>query len=211
MINKKYELIPEPNGFFRIRALRSFNNVVKGDLGGIVSSEHNLSHEGDCWIGEKATVINRASVSDNAQVMGWAVVSDHAVIRGNGYVGNNAEVSDYAVVLDNAQVYGYAKVRGHACVSDKAQVYGAAIVMGDYYLCGDTHVSSGILDKVVEKPKRTVQYLLTYQDVNNATVNIFGDKKYINRFLKALSDGHAPVVYKVRPQSLYTESYRKII
>ncbi|ADR52491.1 hypothetical protein CKC_03710 [Candidatus Liberibacter solanacearum CLso-ZC1] len=61
---KKFELTDETqehNGvtLHRIKALRDINNVgfnvKKGDLGGWVRSEFNLSHDGDCWIGENAT------------------------------------------------------------------------------------------------------------------------------------------------------------
>ncbi|WP_375630582.1 MULTISPECIES: hypothetical protein [unclassified Bartonella] len=52
---KKYELTDETievddHTLYRIRALRDFGDVKKGDLGGWVESEDNLSHEGNCWI-----------------------------------------------------------------------------------------------------------------------------------------------------------------
>ena len=53
-MEKKYKLINSNiwNGkkIYRIEALRSFGNVKKGDFGGWVEGEHNLSHEGNCWI-----------------------------------------------------------------------------------------------------------------------------------------------------------------
>ena len=56
---KKYELVGPPNeyGLYRIRALRDIvKTIEKGDLGGLVEGEHNLSHEGDCWIDYGARV-----------------------------------------------------------------------------------------------------------------------------------------------------------
>lgn len=35
---------------FRIRALRDFGDVKKGDLGGYIAGEENLSHYEDCWV-----------------------------------------------------------------------------------------------------------------------------------------------------------------
>lgn len=53
---KKYELLIDDTidvfgiTLFRIKALISFGNVAKGDLGGYVKKEDNLSHSGDAWV-----------------------------------------------------------------------------------------------------------------------------------------------------------------
>jgi hypothetical protein len=50
-MKKKYELIKSDiPGLYRIKAVRDFSDVKKGDIGGYVESEDNLSHEGDCWV-----------------------------------------------------------------------------------------------------------------------------------------------------------------
>ena len=56
MLEKKYELVKDMTltsrvGLLhRIRALKDFSDVKKGDLGGYVSSERNLSHYDNCWV-----------------------------------------------------------------------------------------------------------------------------------------------------------------
>ena len=78
---KKYELTSEfvTNFFgkklFRIKALSSFGNVKKGELGGFVETEKNLSHDGDAWVTDNAWVTNNARVTNNA---------DYAVVKGFG-------------------------------------------------------------------------------------------------------------------------------
>ena len=52
----------------RIQALKSFGDVTKGDFGGWVASEANLSQEGLCWVSEKARVYGAARVFENACV-----------------------------------------------------------------------------------------------------------------------------------------------
>ena len=43
-MEKKYELIPsDREGLYRVKALRDFNDVKKGDIGGYIQSERNLS------------------------------------------------------------------------------------------------------------------------------------------------------------------------
>lgn len=46
----------------RIRALRSFGNVNKGDLGGWLEKEENLSHERNSWVSGGAQVFGDARV-----------------------------------------------------------------------------------------------------------------------------------------------------
>lgn len=64
----------------RIRALRSFGNVNKGDLGGWLEKEENLSHERNSW------VYDDAQVFDDAQVYGNARVYDGARVYGDAQI-----------------------------------------------------------------------------------------------------------------------------
>ena len=66
---KKYELLNIRDGKARrIIALRDIPryNVKAGDLGGWVESEHNLSQDGDYWVGGNARVDCHARVFGNA-------------------------------------------------------------------------------------------------------------------------------------------------
>ena len=90
---KKFELTAEfvTNVFgkklFRIKALVAFGNVEKGELGGFIEKEDNLSHSGNAWVSDNAQVSGNAWVSGNARVSGDAWVSgdaDYAVVAGFG-------------------------------------------------------------------------------------------------------------------------------
>ena len=63
---------------FRIKALVSFGDVEKGEFGGYVQKEENLSHSGDAWVYGNAKVYGDALVSGNAWVYGDAEVSGNA-------------------------------------------------------------------------------------------------------------------------------------
>ena len=95
---------------FRIKALVSFGDVEKGEFGGYVQKEENLSHSGDAW------------VYGNAKVYGNAEVYGDAKVYGNAWVSGNAEVYGDAKVYGNAWVYGNAEVYGDAWVSGNAKV-----------------------------------------------------------------------------------------
>ena len=62
---KKYILYKqESNGLWRIRACKDFGTVKKGEFGGLVESESNLSHEGTCWIRDGMKVTGKTRVVD---------------------------------------------------------------------------------------------------------------------------------------------------
>lgn len=132
MATKKYEILKNKsvihksivyNGrrLYRITALKDFvtvdgRKVYKGEIGGFVESENNLSQEGTCWIFDDAIVYDDAVICDNAIVC------------------------DAAKVCNEAKVYDKAKVTGCACISKSAKVYGTAFVYGYAKVCGDAEV-----------------------------------------------------------------------
>ena len=118
-MEKKYELIPsDKEGLYRVKALKDFNDVKKGDIGGYIQSENNLSQYDDCWI------------------------YDDAVVRDNAIVCHNAKVCDYAGLYDNAQICGNAQIWGDAVVQGNAEVSGDTIVQGNAIIGGDAMISS---------------------------------------------------------------------
>ena len=113
---KKFELTAETNvllgrTLYRIRALRAFGDVDKGELGGFIEKETNLAHEGNAWVSGNAIVSGNARVSGNAWVSGNARVSGNAWVSGNARVFNNAIVSGASEVYGNARVSGNAEIK----------------------------------------------------------------------------------------------------
>ena len=86
-MKKKYKLIKSDKktiggkSLYQIKALFVFGIVKKGEFGGYIEKEVNLSHSGDAW------------VSGDAQVYGNAWVSGDARVYGNAQVYGNARVS----------------------------------------------------------------------------------------------------------------------
>ena len=89
---KKYKLMERDrivvgkSVLYRIESIQSFSNVKKGDLGGYVEKEDNLSHRGNCWVGDDAKVCGNAWVYDTV----W--VSEDAQVSGNTQVSGDARV-----------------------------------------------------------------------------------------------------------------------
>src|SRR5260363_397497 len=119
-MSKKYELLKEDciehdgRTLYRIRALRDFEYVGTGQLGGYIEKEENLSHEGEAWVSGKAWVFDDAQVSGNTRVSGTARVYGSTQVSGNAWVYDNAQVSG------NVQVSGNARVSGDACIDSNS-------------------------------------------------------------------------------------------
>ena len=118
-MNKKYKFTGETLQYegitlHRIQALRSFGDVKEGDIGGWIEKESNLSHYGNCWVGEEAWVCEDARVSEDAQIYGSARVYGHAQVFGS------ARVHEYA------QVFGSARVHEHVQVCENDLVFRAS-------------------------------------------------------------------------------------
>ena len=138
-MEKKYILTDDVIDFnghtlHRIKAVRDFDCVKAGDLGGFIESEKNLDHDGDAW------VFNNAKVADDARVVGDAKVFGDACVTCDAWVSDNARVSDDARVFGAARVFGDAKVFNNAKVFSDARVFGAAWVFGDAWVFDDARV-----------------------------------------------------------------------
>lgn len=154
-MDKKYELIPSDiEELFRIKALKDFGNVKKGDIGGYIQTENNLSQLGDCWIYDNAKIYNNAvirdnaRVCDNARIWGNSKILNYSQVYGNVEVCGDAVVCNCANVDHNARVFGNAiicdnaVVRGDARIFDNAIVCANANIRGEVCICGDAVITS---------------------------------------------------------------------
>ena len=146
-MDKKYKILPETkrklaNGriVFRIQALKTFHNIRKGDIGGWIESEKNLSQKGSCWVYDNAIVTHSAKVKDDAKIQDDAMVAENALICENAIIRNNAVVhdsafvfgitvvEDSAAILDNASICDYSHIKGYARIHDNVLISGHATV-----------------------------------------------------------------------------------
>ena len=110
---KKYTMNPNYDGTFNVVLLHDIGNIptlMTGEIGGVIHSEKNLSHEGRCWVfpgGEvsgQARVEGDAFVEDGGKVEVFARVEGAATIRGR--VGGNAKISGDTIV-ERSDIIGY--------------------------------------------------------------------------------------------------------
>jgi len=102
---------------FRIKALKSFGSVEKGDIGGYVTSEKNLSQDGNCWVFDKAEMHNKSRLFDDAKMydeskmyneskmLNFAEMYDNAEMHNESEMHNNSRMCKNAALFDNAKMY----------------------------------------------------------------------------------------------------------
>ncbi len=141
-MEKKFELVKEDSivvegrTLYRIRALKNVVEaddgtyaVKKGTLGGYVQKEENLSHEGNCWVFDKAKVFDDARalddsfITDESMVFGNAVVKDKAITCNQSKVYGFAIVKDSSITMDRSEVYGHAVMENYSSIGDDAKLY----------------------------------------------------------------------------------------
>lgn len=139
----KYALTKETievNGhtLHRIRALKDFGDVHKGDLGGFVESEKNLLHYGNCWLYGNSKAYENAKVWQNASLWENAEVSGNAEVRGEAEVSGNVKVTDKALIEGNSECKGNCEISGNAWVSNSSYLNGNVKVYDDAQVCNAT-------------------------------------------------------------------------
>lgn len=114
LVKEKYIELKDGRKLYQIRALREIQNermivsIKKGELGGYVESEKNLSQEGNSWICQSARVYENALVKDGSLVGNKVIVRGNAAIEDDAYV--RAMSIGKTIIEDNARIGGVSTV-----------------------------------------------------------------------------------------------------
>lgn len=188
---------------FRIKAIRDFGNVHDGDIGGYVESEKNLSHEGDCWIYNRACVYGDAMVAGSAKVADTAEVYDHAFVTERAIVCGASQVHGDASVRGIALIKDFAHISGHACVTRgtvevSAGVFGSATVDTNGHIFGSAKVSgkSLVMDGASVGGNAVVTGNATIMGRAIIGYNAFIDSRYQYITIGPMSNGDYVTFYK---------------
>lgn len=156
---EKYELTNETINFngkvlYRIKSLRDLECVRKGEIGGYVESERNLSQYGECWVGGNSKVYEKARIIENARIL------ENSNIYGNAILGGDIKT------YDNSEIGGSIEIKGDipffdARIIDKANVYnvnlknenGEIIFFATFYRnkYGKIMISDYLFDETIEE------------------------------------------------------------
>ena len=126
MANLKFKLTNETKvifgrTLFRLEATASFGNVKKGEKGGWVEKEDNLSQDGNAWVSGNAWVYGNAWVSGDARVYGDAKLSlKKAFTKGSFLHSSDSTITPTIIDQSKEEVFNSSKD------------YKYLLVVGDY-------------------------------------------------------------------------------
>ena len=95
---------------FRIQALRTFGDIKKGELGGYVQKEENLSHDKNSWISEDAKAFGNSRIFENAWIYGTSQAFENCRIFGDTKIFGNAEIFGDALIFGKTRIHGDTKI-----------------------------------------------------------------------------------------------------
>ena len=111
MSNTKYKIRKdlsiefEGHTLYRIEATRNIDcDIIKGDLGGYIEEENNLSRYDNCWIYDNAKVFDNAFIHHNARIMNDAIVKDYADVGGDVIVKDCAVICNKTALSQNMYI-----------------------------------------------------------------------------------------------------------
>ena len=155
-IDYKNKIRYEGRTLYRIIALRDFSDVMKGDKGGYVESEQNLSQEGNCWIYDSAKAMDDSSVCENAKMHNSAVLSGKArmledsQIYDNARMYNESTMRGYSTMRDNTSMHGnstlfrFAEMHGTSDICDNAAIFDNGKMYGASRMCGRASINENV-------------------------------------------------------------------
>jgi len=122
---------------FRVQALKDFNDVKKGEKGGYIESEDNLSFkDGDVsWVYDDSIVYGKSTITGNSFVDKGATVKDSRLERGSR-VSHHAQIEHTRVTaseIQNSQTF-YANINEskvlHECVVKNTRLENSSVENG---------------------------------------------------------------------------------
>lgn len=126
---------------YQIQALKDFHDVEKGDLGGYIEKELNLSQQGYCWVYDNAMVFGNAQLFDNVMAYNNAMISDNVRITDNVTIFDNVSISGNVLITDNVSLYGDVSIFGDVMISGNTKISGNVSIFGDVSIYDNAKIS----------------------------------------------------------------------
>ena len=229
----KYELLDSDTvdidgiTLYRIKALRDFSDVKRGDLGGYVANMGCLSHQGDCWVYDKSNKVVCGCISENAIVNGFNCKVDN-IIDGDINISGNARI------VYRVDLYGKVNITGNSLITSIALtginniededcildgIYGSIDIRdnvkiigsnfkpkGKIVLSGDAYIINAVVSNIKKDFKayniggKSNKFLAVYNSFYNRKKIAFSDKDGLHFFgeLERCSSDKFELVYKER-------------
>lgn len=144
----KYELIPEGE-LFRIKALKDFRDIKKGDLGGLIGTGFNLSQYGESWVYKGSIVDECVRVEDDSIIIN-SHLNGEGLIKGKTIIDNCTTGCFSRISTKGSAIIKNCFILGELCVF-KANIISNVTVNNDCSLVAfkDSIINGCIVDGAV--------------------------------------------------------------
>jgi hypothetical protein len=200
----KYELIQRDSktGLYRVRALKNIpmHKVKKGDIGGFVASEKNLSQNGNSWIADNATAIGNSLVGENAIAFDDSSLQENACALGCSKIFERATIRHQAVISDNAQVYGDAIIGNDLRIGDEAKIFGHTVLSINTCIRGNALLSRSedyLSIGPIGEDNSNVTFYKTKDDIEVDYMNFNGTLEHFENLIHETYDFHHAAMYRM--------------
>ena len=180
-MEKKYELTEETMEFngcnlHRIKALKDFSDVKKGDLGGWVESEDNLSQEGNCWLYGNSKVCANGLVKKNAIVKGISSIMNNSIISGNAELNGDITITGHVTIKDDVMITGKVALSRNVYLYSNAtiestlgneilQIHNSGYIGTNAYITTETDLIAIMIDGAYHRPIHLTFYKAKDKDI----------------------------------------------
>lgn len=175
MDNKKYCITDISQDFhdkkvYRIKALKDFGTVKKGDLGGFVESENNLSHDGLCWLFDEAIAADNSRVVDDAVLYNNVIACDNCFICGKVLVYDDSMIKENAILDGEGAIFDNSLISGNTRLEYTYNLKNANIVNNNQIL---SIYNIGKYKKVLTFYRDIDEDIRVDYEYTNVPINIF--------------------------------------
>lgn len=182
--NKKYGLTEETKSFYghilhRIIALHDISfSVKKGDLGGFIESQENLSVSGKSWIYDESIVYGKAKILEDAIVEGNSRVTGNLRISGQCTIKGSKIGSDKDVCY--LRVNGLLKEDVCILIYGSTRIENSTVIGKNIRISESKIQSTHVKDEVNITKSDISNASITNAKINNSVINgqvsILGEK-----------------------------------
>ena len=143
---RKYEILMDEENtieyeghiLHRIKALKDFEDVEKGDLGGYVENKNNLSQDGNCWIYNDAKAMDNSRIYDNSIIRGNSIICDNSRMYDSSEIYGNSRMYNNSVMCGNSAMYGNSRMCDNSRMYNVSRMCDNSIMHGDSEMHGDS-------------------------------------------------------------------------
>ena len=140
LMDKKNTIEWEGHILYRIKALRNFGDVKKGDIGGFVESEYNLSHEGNCWIYNNAKAMDNSRIYDNSKMYNNSKMYGHSEMHDNSEMYEDSVMYNDSRIYDNSAMYNNSKMRDNSVMYNNSKMCNNSEMHNNSMLCDNSRM-----------------------------------------------------------------------